>query len=430
MTLREMSENENRKHTPTRTTELVPPIRMSGSSPLSRRCVRAAFSRHLLARSDPLEQAASPVANLLPVVHSDTPLKMAPLRSQSGSVVALTALLFSLFLLAGSLVSAARQVGTCPTGQSACQGWKDAESFCCEWSGPPTCGSSPFSPFPVELWQWSRRLTSEYPISAAQVRPDSSARHRKRGSRPVIHQRAASRRRPPVRISPAVRARSLRRRIDPDGLETDTASLCGHCAGVGGTYCVEMNPGWPTCPGGDEGRDPAASEEEEDSLRPFAGLHPAPRIGTTRLPTSYDKRAFGSDGDDIYDTSNDLLPTRPLPGGLDRLRPYAARPSAVSKLSELRLSPDWDVNAPPQRREYTWEIAEHPGSPDGGELQSGRTTGSFPTDRACSSHQSTDLCKYSDRVSQWKRGPMPYPPFAQAAHQRPVPRPARRGQQW
>ncbi|GAA6020611.1 hypothetical protein JCM8202_006323 [Rhodotorula sphaerocarpa] len=225
---------------------------------------------------------------------------MLALRSQSGPFAALAALLLSLFLFAGPLVSAARQVRTCPTGQPSCQGWKDTEAFCC----------------PAGL---------ECQASQAGFASCDTPK---------------------------------------GGVQAQAAGPHFPCC-VGGTYCVEMNPGWPTCPGGGEGRDPAASEEEEDSLRPFPGLHPAPRIGTTRLPTSYDKRAFGSDGDDIYDTSNDLLPTRPLPGGLDRLRPYAARPSAVSKLSELRLSPDWDVYAPPQRREYFWEIAEHPGSPDG-----------------------------------------------------------------
>lgn len=65
--------------------------------------------------------------------------------------------------------------------------------------------------------------------------------------------------------------------------------------------------------------------------------------------------------------SNDLLPTRVTPA--TGLRPWApARPSATSKLSELRLSPDWDIYAAPQRREYFWEIAEHPGAPDGCEL--------------------------------------------------------------
>ncbi|BGP32953.1 hypothetical protein JCM10296v2_004739 [Rhodotorula toruloides] len=41
------------------------------------------------------------------------------------------------------------------------------------------------------------------------------------------------------------------------------------------------------------------------------------------------------------------------------------RASVTSKLDELRLSPDWNVNAPPQKREYWWEVAEHHGALDG-----------------------------------------------------------------
>ncbi|GAA6018178.1 hypothetical protein JCM10207_002858 [Rhodosporidiobolus poonsookiae] len=40
-------------------------------------------------------------------------------------------------------------------------------------------------------------------------------------------------------------------------------------------------------------------------------------------------------------------------------------PTVTSKPSELRLSPDWDINACPQRREFWFEISSRPGAPDG-----------------------------------------------------------------
>ncbi|BGP17124.1 hypothetical protein JCM10213v2_005136 [Rhodosporidiobolus nylandii] len=52
-------------------------------------------------------------------------------------------------------------------------------------------------------------------------------------------------------------------------------------------------------------------------------------------------------------------PSSTLPSGT-----AGVRPSVTRKPSELRLSPDWDVYAPPQRREYNFEIAAAPGSPD------------------------------------------------------------------
>ena len=140
-------------------------------------------------------------------------------------------------------------------------------------------------------------------------------------------------------------------------------------AGVEGSYCVRSNNGWPICPqqgvpgtariidtprqGGGRGRPPPS--------RPSP-----PQLDQVHRPLGFEQDAkSGNKDDDIYDMSNDLVPTRARPYTASPWQPLPARPSATSKLNELRLSPDWDVYAPPQKREYFWEIAEHPGSPDG-----------------------------------------------------------------
>lgn len=141
-------------------------------------------------------------------------------------------------------------------------------------------------------------------------------------------------------------------------------------AGVEGSYCVRSNNRWPICP--QEGVPDTARIIDTPRQGGGGGARPPPsrpsplQLEQVRRPLGFGQDAkSGNKDDDIYDMSNDLVPTRARPYSASPWQPLPARPSATSKLSELRLSPDWDVYAPPQKREYFWEIAEHPGSPDG-----------------------------------------------------------------
>ncbi|GAA5988033.1 hypothetical protein JCM10908_002035 [Rhodotorula pacifica] len=145
---------------------------------------------------------------------------------------------------------------------------------------------------------------------------------------------------------------------------------------VEGSYCVRLNNGWPICP--EEGFATSArivDAPRQGSAGNDSPSRPSPRLGTVRRPSTFDAAQEGDD-DNLYDMSNDLVPTRVHP--YSPYQPRPPRPSATSKLSELRLSPDWDIYAPPQTREFFWEIAEHPGSPDGFHRPMLLINGQFP----------------------------------------------------
>ncbi|GAA5874036.1 hypothetical protein JCM3774_001590 [Rhodotorula dairenensis] len=160
----------------------------------------------------------------------------------------------------------------------------------------------------------------------------------------------------------------------PAGLQGGGAASAGGetpCC-VDGSYCGRVNNGWPICP--EQGV--PTSARIIDTPRQgggAAGRQSPPDLGAAHRPP-----AFAQEGnDEIYDMSNDLVPTRIRPP-FSPLRPLPARPSATSKLSELRLSPTWDLYAPPQKREFFWEVAEHPGSPDGYHRPMLLINGQFP----------------------------------------------------
>ncbi|TKA51193.1 hypothetical protein B0A53_05657 [Rhodotorula sp. CCFEE 5036] len=152
---------------------------------------------------------------------------------------------------------------------------------------------------------------------------------------------------------------------------------------VEGSYCVRSNNRWPICP--QEGVPDTARIIDTPRQGGGGGARPPPsrpsplQLEQVRRPLGFGQDAkSGNKDDDIYDMSNDLVPTRARPYSASPWQPLPARPSATSKLSELRLSPDWDVYAPPQKREYFWEIAEHPGSPDGYHRPMLLINGQFP----------------------------------------------------
>ncbi|KAG0653711.1 laccase, multicopper oxidase, benzenediol:oxygen oxidorectuctase [Rhodotorula mucilaginosa] len=57
--------------------------------------------------------------------------------------------------------------------------------------------------------------------------------------------------------------------------------------------------------------------------------------------------------------------TKPYHGYPTHTHKPTPYPTVINKPEELRLSPDWDIYAPPQEREYWFEISEMPGAIDG-----------------------------------------------------------------
>ena len=99
-------------------------------------------------------------------------------------------------------------------------------------------------------------------------------------------------------------------------------------AGVKGTYCKFESEWWSYC---------APKKTTTSHCKP----------SKTPAKTTY------------YPTTK---PYHGYPTHTHKPTPY---PTVINKPEELRLSPDWDIYAPPQEREYWFEISEMPGAIDG-----------------------------------------------------------------
>lgn len=188
----------------------------------------------------------------------------------------------------------------------------------------------------------------------------------------------------------------------------DTALLR---AGVADTYCAQVQPSWPICdrsplrsegpprrPTSSVAAQPAASNRNRVAKFPLTGteINFPPAFGSAGSTSTN-----GDDSSDWFDDDDDSTgnaakaspgrnaqspasvgstgrngadyassaPSSPGSTSPSMSSDYSSRrpsgPPMISKLDELRLSPDWDVHAAPQTREYWWTIAEHPGAPDG-----------------------------------------------------------------
>ncbi|GAA5905480.1 hypothetical protein JCM8208_004293 [Rhodotorula glutinis] len=151
---------------------------------------------------------------------------------------------------------------------------------------------------------------------------------------------------------------------------------------VEGTYCESMHPDWMVC-GDSDGPAPrvASSAVVTVPLRTTPTSTSLRRPSATSRPKKDDGNGDDADEfDDSFDDDRDLFgsgsgrrPSRP-----HKPRPPPSRPSVVSKVDELRLSPKWDIHAKPQKREYWFTIDERKGSPDGFEKSMLVVNGQFP----------------------------------------------------
>lgn len=146
-------------------------------------------------------------------------------------------------------------------------------------------------------------------------------------------------------------------------------------SGVKGTFCETMYPDWVVC--GSNETAPRISSSAIDTVP----LHPTPTSTTSSreaimaISGSKGKDKGGKHGKPSHHDDDDDMRwgsgggwgwDRPhKPNWPHKPRPPPSRPSVINKPNELRLSPKWNINARPQRREYWFTIDERMGSPDG-----------------------------------------------------------------
>ncbi|GAA6007651.1 uncharacterized protein JCM10292_002841 [Rhodotorula paludigena] len=131
---------------------------------------------------------------------------------------------------------------------------------------------------------------------------------------------------------------------------------------VDDTYCAKLHKDWPRCSGSDPLTSSASSSRQPPTANSQVLVNP---IRPSSPPSSsFDNLSDRTDAGASSDRDSLRSPRTRRPS---RTSPFdqSARPSVTSKLSELRLSREWDVEATPQTREYWWEIDERWGSPDG-----------------------------------------------------------------
>ncbi|TNY20345.1 Cupredoxin [Rhodotorula diobovata] len=157
---------------------------------------------------------------------------------------------------------------------------------------------------------------------------------------------------------------------------------------VKGTFCETMYPDWVVC--GSNETAPRISSSAIDTVP----LHPTPTSTTSSreaimaISGSKGKDKGGKHGKPSHHDDDDDMRwgsgggwgwDRPhKPNWPHKPRPPPSRPSVINKPNELRLSPKWNINARPQRREYWFTIDERMGSPDGFERPMLVVNGQFP----------------------------------------------------
>ncbi|GAA5980856.1 hypothetical protein JCM11641_004744 [Rhodosporidiobolus odoratus] len=166
---------------------------------------------------------------------------------------------------------------------------------------------------------------------------------------------------------------------DKDGCGNGEWSQCGGNGYAGetccqiGTTCVEDSEWWHYC-----SATPVPSCKPETvtvTKTVYPSSHSSSRTTTSHTvsqtsPSSHTPRPSSST-ESSSRTSSHTSSTTPSSSA-------SVRPSVTSRPKELRLSPYWDTNAPPQRREYFFEIDARPGSPDGFNRSMLVVNGQFP----------------------------------------------------
>ncbi|GJN91306.1 hypothetical protein Rhopal_004325-T1 [Rhodotorula paludigena] len=162
-------------------------------------------------------------------------------------------------------------------------------------------------------------------------------------------------------VAPAVNARNYE--VCPEHL----SGCSGHkdfepvCC-VDDTYCAKLHKDRPRCSGSDSLTSSIPTSRRPPTSNSQVLVNP---IRPDSPPSSsYDNLSDRTDTGASSESDSPHFPTTRRPSRTSAFD-QSARPSVTSKLSELRLSSDWNVNAPPQTREYWWEIDERWGSPDG-----------------------------------------------------------------
>ncbi|POY71092.1 hypothetical protein BMF94_5849 [Rhodotorula taiwanensis] len=160
--------------------------------------------------------------------------------------------------------------------------------------------------------------------------------------------------------------------LDGSGCTNGEWSQCGgreyqgeKCC-VKGTYCKYDSEWWSYC-----AAKPSSSHYSSSSHRPTTTTHKP--TTTTHKPTSTHKPTTMTHKPTTTThkpTTTTHKPTTTTHKPTTTTHkptstPPVSYPTVANKPKELRLSPKWDINAPPQDREFYWEISEVPGAIDG-----------------------------------------------------------------
>ncbi|GJN91276.1 hypothetical protein Rhopal_004295-T1 [Rhodotorula paludigena] len=142
--------------------------------------------------------------------------------------------------------------------------------------------------------------------------------------------------------------------LDPVNID-ESAANASCCPS--NSYCETMHPEWSTCNDAISSNAPTPDASDYNSTDDSI----ASAMGSAFPYLDYDYSASPSSSSKASHTPSRTSSSHSPSHTSDS----PARPSVTSKVKQLRLSSDWNVNAPPQKREFWWEITERPGSPDG-----------------------------------------------------------------